>query len=241
MTQGLDRRLEGLDRRLGFVLDLGIGRIPGTQWISLKIFVTQTDREKTHGGTIPIRSAPSGGLLGSNMRPALAENVTSAFMKLQACSPSRRRTVLAWLLVLVWAGVIWQFGSDAYSLDRTSRFLQPLINWLLGDVELATRIQIHALIRKSAHFIEYAILALLSFRAALLTAERHQISTACWVALFLVATVAAADEFRQSFSTARTGSPHDVLIDVAGGLVGLLGVLVIMRRVRASRVFGRPI
>ena len=175
------------------------------------------------------------------MRPALVEHVPSAYKKRHACGPSRRRTLLAWLLVLVWAGVIWQFGSDAYSLDRTSRFLQPLINWLLGDVELATRIQIHALVRKSAHFIEYAILALLAFRAALLTAERHQISTACWVALFFVATVAAADEFRQSFSAARTGSPYDVLIDVAGGLVGLLGVLVIMRRVRASKVFGRAV
>ena len=150
--------------------------------------------------------------------------------------PSWRRISLAWLLVLGWAAMIWQFGSDAYSLDRTSRFLQPLIDWLLAGIDLATRYRVHAWIRKSAHFIEYAILALLAFRAALLSAERHRIGTAFWVALFFVATLAAADEFRQSLSAARTGSPYDVLIDVSGGLVGLLGTMVIVRRMRGSRI-----
>lgn len=150
--------------------------------------------------------------------------------------PSWRRITLAWLLVLSWAGMIWQFGSDAYSLDRTSRFLQPLIDWFLTGIDLATRYRIHAWIRKSAHFIEYAILALLAFRAALLSAERHRIGTAFWVALFFVATLAAADEFRQSLSAARTGSPYDVLIDVSGGLVGLLGTVVILRRMRGSKI-----
>jgi VanZ family protein len=175
------------------------------------------------------------------MRPALAENGVRASdgLKLRTGRPSWRRVSLAWLLVLIWAGIIWQFGSDAYSLDRTSRLLQPLIDWLLAGVELATRLRIHAWIRKSAHFIEYAILALLAFRAALLSAERHRIGTAFWVALFFVATVAAADEFRQSLSTARTGSPYDVLIDVAGGLIGLLGVLVITRRMRTSKLVRR--
>ncbi len=187
------------------------------------------------------------------MRPVLAENVASESSKRteraasgersrgRAFSPSRRRVLIAWLIVLAWAGVIWQFGSDAYSLDRTSRFLQPFINWLLADLDLATRFQIHGWIRKSAHFIEYAILALLAFRAGLLSAERHRIGTAFWVALFFVATVAAADEFRQSLSTARTGSPYDVLIDVTGGGVGLLGVLAIMRRIRVSQLRAAPL
>ncbi len=164
---------------------------------------------------------------------------TNGVAKHRSGRPSWRRISFAWLLVLVWAGIIWQFGSDAYSLDRTSRLLQPLIDWLLAGVELTTRLKIHAWIRKSAHFIEYAILALLAFRAALLSAERHRIGTAFWVALFFVATLAAADEFRQSLSAARTGSPYDVLIDVAGGLIGLLGVLVITRRMRESRLVRR--
>ena len=55
---------------------------------------------------------------------------------------------------------------------------------------------------------------------------------AAWSALFLVALVATADEARQAFSTARSGSPYDVLIDVAGGAVAIAALLVISWRMR---------
>jgi VanZ family protein len=148
---------------------------------------------------------------------------------------ARRRIWLAWLWVALWAAVIWQLGTDAYSLRRTSGFMQWVIESLFGEVDAATRYKLYMLFRKSAHFTEYAILALLSFRAALLSAARARIVTACWIALFLVGTVAAADEFRQAFSSSRTGSPYDVLIDLTGGLVALTGLLFISRRVRFSK------
>lgn len=148
---------------------------------------------------------------------------------------ARRRVGLAWLAVLLWAGVIWHLGTDSFSLRDTSPIMQRVIEWLFGELDLRTRYQLYVLIRKSAHFLEYAILALLAFRAALITAARARIATACWVALFFVGTLAAADEFRQSFSPARTGSPYDVLIDLAGGVVGLIGVVVVVRRMRAPK------
>lgn len=148
---------------------------------------------------------------------------------------SRLRITLAWLWVALWAAVIWQFGTDAYSLRRTSNFMQWVIEGLVGPIDPATRYKLYLLFRKSAHFIEYAILAVLSFRAALLSAARARIVTSCWIAIFFVATIAAADELRQSYSTARTGSPYDVLIDVAGGLVALLGVVLVTRRMRPTK------
>ena len=217
--------------------------------IGLKKFIREADRERPHDGTIPTRDEPSGGPLGDTVRPALGpalvenagdEKATTRvpLVKQQQRQLQRKRIWLAWLWVALWAVVIWQFGTDTYSLQRTSRFLQPLIAWLLGEVDLATRYKIYMITRKSAHFIEYAVLAYLAFRAALLTAASARIWTACWVALFFVATLAAADEIRQAYSSVRTGSPYDVLIDIAGGLVGLLGVLVISRRMRSSSPLG---
>ncbi|MBY0400726.1 VanZ family protein [Myxococcota bacterium] len=181
-------------------------------------------------------------MLEITVRPALTEHSASTT---PAPSPtgrgadgthrSRQRIVLAWLLVVLWAAVIWQFGTDAYSLRRTSNFMQWVIEGLIGPVDPATRYKLYILFRKSAHFIEYAILALLSFRAALLSAARARVATACWIAIFFVATIAAADELRQSYSSARTGSPYDVLIDVAGGVVGLAGVVILSRRLRLAR------
>jgi len=145
-----------------------------------------------------------------------------------------RRKLIAWAWVVGWALVIWTFGGDSFSLTETNDMIIPWLDWLTGDLDYRTRYKIYVGIRKSAHFIEYAILALLTFRASLIAASRNQIATAGWVALFIVMTLASADEARQAFSDVRTGSPYDVLIDIAGGLVMVLGLLVISRRLRPS-------
>jgi VanZ family protein len=139
---------------------------------------------------------------------------------------------LAWTWVVCWATVIWILGGDGFSLAETSRTISPWLEFLIGDLDPATRFKIFLAIRKSAHFFEYAILAILTFRAALLAAPRNQLATAGWVALFLVATLATADEARQAFSSARSGSPYDVAIDVAGGLIAIVGLILITRRMR---------
>ena len=131
-----------------------------------------------------------------------------------------------------WATVIWILGGDYFSLAKTSHTISPWLDWLIGDLSPRTRLRIFLAIRKSAHFVEYAILAILTFRAALLAAPRNQLATAAWSALFLVATLATADEWRQAFSSARTGSPYDVLIDITGGAIAILGLIVITLRVR---------
>ncbi len=149
-----------------------------------------------------------------------------------ARSARRRSILLAWTFVFVWAGVIWSLGGDDWSLQQTSRFLSPMIEFVFGDLEGPTKWRIYLAVRKSAHFVEYAILALLTFRAALLSAPRNHVATAAWTALFLVALVATADEARQAFSGVRSGSPYDVLIDLTGGAVAVAALLLILRRLR---------
>ncbi|MAG32127.1 MAG: hypothetical protein CL908_14690 [Deltaproteobacteria bacterium] len=147
---------------------------------------------------------------------------------------SGRRIVAGWLLVAFWAGLIWMLGGDDFSLQDTNQTMSAWFGWLIGDLDYRTRYKIYFFARKSAHFIEYAILALLTFRAAVITANRNRLATAGWAALFLVATVATADEARQTFSQTRTGSAVDVIIDVTGGLIAIVGVLVISRRMRSA-------
>jgi VanZ family protein len=108
------------------------------------------------------------------------------------------------------------------------------LDWLTGDLDYRTRYRIYVGIRKSAHFIEYAVLAGLTFRASLIAASRRRSSTAAWAALFIVVSLATADEARQTFSDVRSGSPYDVLIDVTGGLLMVLGLVMITRRLRPS-------
>ena len=146
----------------------------------------------------------------------------------------RRRIVLAWTWVVLWAGVIWVLGGDGFSDSATRPELLEWLRRLFGEFDPQTRRRMLLALRKSAHFVEYAILAVLTFRAALISAGRNQLASAAWVALFLVATLATADEARQAFSPVRTGSPYDVLIDIAGGAVAVAGLHLVTRRMRAS-------
>jgi VanZ family protein len=169
------------------------------------------------------------------MRRALASSDScESDPKVDPATPNRTRgrIVLAWAWVAGWAFVIWTLGGDDFSFAKTSRTISPWLQWLIGDIDSRTRFKIYVAMRKSAHFFEYAILALLTFRAALIAARRNPLASSAWIALFLVATLATADEARQAFSDARSGSPYDVLIDIMGGAITIIGLLAISRRMR---------
>lgn len=128
-----------------------------------------------------------------------------------------------WLPLLIWVSWIFFASSDVMSADHTSRYLIPFLRWLKPDIAPQTIVSIHFFIRKCAHLIEYAILAVLLWRAI-----HHQ--SAKWGSRFafaaamvlVIATICAAiDEFHQSFVASRTSSSHDVVIDGCGAFVGL--------------------
>jgi len=133
-----------------------------------------------------------------------------------------------WLLTLAWAAVVWGLGTDGFSHGETSRFIFPLLRWLAP--ELTGRDLMRALfwIRKLAHATEYAVLAVLLVRA-LLMAARADWRSAAVTTLGAVLVFAFLDEGRQSLSLVRTGSPQDVLLDLAGAAAAL-GILALLRR-----------
>lgn len=91
----------------------------------------------------------------------------------------------------------------------------------------------HLVMRKVAHFTEYAVLGWLAARA-FATSARDMLRRHWFLAgLLLVIVQAAADEYHQSFVATRTGSPYDSLIDITGGLFAL--ILFAYLRARANR------
>jgi VanZ family protein len=68
------------------------------------------------------------------------------------------------------------------------------------------------LLRKLAHFTEYAVLTALWWRALRGFGVRAPIRTAMAISLCYAAT----DEYHQTFVDGRHGTPVDVLIDLAG-------------------------
>ena len=92
--------------------------------------------------------------------------------------------------------------------------------------------EIHHLLRKSAHLTEYAVLALLLWRAVrrpVKSDPRPWSWRETRLTLLLVMLYAATDEFHQQFVPTRTSLVSDVFIDTAGGAAGLLALWMIGR------------
>jgi VanZ family protein len=117
-------------------------------------------------------------------------------------------------------------AGSTMSASRTAFWLAAILRGVIGaEPDPAVFDVVHTLIRKGAHVVEYAALSLLSFRAV--RAERRgwrlQWSVICVVFCLIVAV---ADESLQARSTLRTGTPWDVLIDLAAAA----GIQWILRR-----------
>jgi VanZ family protein len=130
-----------------------------------------------------------------------------------------RGSIIAYAPILLWIGVIFFLSSPEASFSQTSRIVGPLLNFFFPDMPEATKVIVHGYIRKTAHFTEYAVLALLAFRA-FSTSAIHFLQTRCYIlALTLVVVVASLDEFNQSFEASRTSSIWDVALDISGGVM----------------------
>ena len=120
-------------------------------------------------------------------------------------------------------------------MAETSRFIRPLIEFFFPSAAPDTFLIVHAIIRKTAHFVEYAMLAFFaarSFSNSPLDALRNYWALA---SLAVVVLVAMIDESGQSFNVSRTGSIWDVLLDISGGVTMLLIYYVFKRRSRYGR------
>ena len=88
--------------------------------------------------------------------------------------------------------------------------------WLFPNTSPETLATIHFIIRKLAHFTEYAILGVLAARAFRTSPRWFLISAV------LIIVYALLDEYHQSFVPSRTASVFDSFIDMAGGISALI-------------------
>jgi len=129
-----------------------------------------------------------------------------------------------WLPVLIWMGMIFSASSDSGSFQHSSRIIAPLVHWLLPHLSDQAVHHVVVFVRKCAHLSEYAVLALLLWRALRQNSVPGTTGW-CWpkagLILAVVALYAASDEIHQAFVPSREGSVRDVLLDTTGAAFGL--------------------
>ena len=150
------------------------------------------------------------------------------------------RIASGWLPVVVWLAVVSAFSTEMFSDSNTRAWLALLLNkispgWTSQHPHLFA--VLHHCVRKAAHFTEYALLAVLIWRAVIATWRRASPAyTSSFAACFLYAVL---DELHQSFVETRTPSKLDVGIDLAGAIAGLLAIALV-RMVLAPSTERRP-
>lgn len=134
----------------------------------------------------------------------------------------RREQIFRYAPLFLWIGIVLFASTGSASMSQTSRFVRPLLEFLFPQTPEEILIVYHGYIRKSAHFIEYAILAFWASRA--FVGSRKLFLQKYWFifSFLLVLLVASIDETNQSFNQARTGSIWDVMLDCAGGATMIL-------------------
>ncbi|MEW6052858.1 MAG: VanZ family protein [Nitrospirota bacterium] len=121
-----------------------------------------------------------------------------------------------WLPPVLWMIFISPL-NELLSSSHTSSFLLPLLQWLFPQAARATLEAVHVFIRKMSHFLEYAFLAFLLFRAFRAGSREWRKEWLVSAGLIAIA-YACLDECLQSFIPSRTGSVYDWMIDATGVL-----------------------
>lgn len=128
-----------------------------------------------------------------------------------------------WMPVLFWMGLIFLFSTGLGSMGTSSRLLGPFLDLLFPWASPESRFGIQVGIRKTCHFVEYAVLTLLIWRALVHQGRRFNTE---WrfrpvvLAALLSCLYAVTDELHQTFVANRSGSIVDVMIDATGALGG---------------------
>lgn len=139
------------------------------------------------------------------------------------------RYELFWILLCI---IIFRFssqtGTESSGLSgKLADLLYPLFGLSYEMLSL--------LIRKAAHFSEYALLGILTFRVASYRLKYGQVVCSlifCWL-------YALSDEWHQSFVPGRAASLRDVLIDGLGACAGILLIRTVYRLFRKNNPSGR--
>ena len=132
----------------------------------------------------------------------------------------QKRTKQIILTLLIGLNLIFIWGNSAMTGEESGDLSQGVLEWIVSFLPVFAQETGHLILRKLAHFSEFACLGLLS--GALMRLKTGKVSVSLWGAGLAVACI---DETIQYFVPGRASSVLDVWIDASGFAVGTLVLL----------------
>lgn len=143
-------------------------------------------------------------------------------------SKNKVLAVVFWILSGVCMGLIFWFSSrEAGQSAHQSEMILKIVRAIFGENAFSDFI-----VRKAAHFCEFALLAFLFNFALLYTTGKKHIP----LGIVLTSLYAASDEFHQLFVPGRSCQASDWLLDTCGGVAGAIFFIVIFLIIKYIKV-----
>lgn len=135
-------------------------------------------------------------------------------------------TIVLFVLTGLYIGFIWFHSSmNAEASAAESAGVLGFITGFLKSIGISAELTDH-IIRKSAHFVEFALLGFLTFWCS--RRLKKKILANLMPVGFVCLATGVIDEYVQLFSAGRSSEVADVLLDFAGSVTGVLSFLLIM-------------
>lgn len=148
--------------------------------------------------------------------------------------PEKRRLIISWILVIIWASFIF-FMSNMDTNDSNTKSKLTINEVIEKTVQTTNKFgitnkhpseskmkqvieKLNYPLRKIAHASEYFILTILLIRA--LKNSRVSGNKVFLFTILICFLYACTDEYHQTFVSGRTGQFSDILIDTLGGFIG---------------------
>lgn len=149
----------------------------------------------------------------------------------------RGRLILSWVIVALWAAVIFFMSAHTGSDFDGTGPLAAIKRWLVG---LAAPVfgPDTDIVNVTAHFTEYLVFGVLLVVAARRTWPAWGWGKLALVAIALASLYAVTDEFHQSFVPGRVCDPADWLTDTLGAALGASAAVLALEKMLAKRQVG---
>ncbi|HXU40634.1 MAG TPA: VanZ family protein [Blastocatellia bacterium] len=146
-----------------------------------------------------------------------------------ARAPIAPRIIKYWLPVAAMLALMYYFSTDVFSAENTRSVIDKIFLWFVPHASKHALATLNYVVRKSAHFMEYAVLGAFLFRAY--RADDPTRWRLKW-ALYSFLTAggwALLDEFHQTLTRSRGGSIWDSLLDSSGAFFMLAAIAIVYR------------
>ena len=143
---------------------------------------------------------------------------------------------MAYAPLVLWIALILFFSGSRGSVNETSGFFRPLIEFFFPALTSEEIIFYYGCVRKFLHFAVYALLGLLAVRAFSMHRRARPSVGPMLIALLISFAVAITDEYIQSLDPSRSGTLYDVMIDMAGAMVAVMTMWLISPPARMEQV-----